>query len=89
MFAPVEKLGPSPDLRCAAMDLAPDLGTIADYRLTSEGLRETSVEPWLLGRCWGEICPVAIFGGRNEVDRSPAKALHAGVDRQRHHDAIR
>jgi hypothetical protein len=30
--------------------------TSGDYRLTRGGLRETSVKPQLLGRCWDEIC---------------------------------
>jgi hypothetical protein len=30
--------------------------TSGDYRLTRGGLRETSVRPQLLRRCWDELC---------------------------------
>ena len=35
--------------------------TSTDYRLTCGDLRETSINPWLLGWCWDDICPQLIL----------------------------
>jgi hypothetical protein len=65
---------------CAATSLGLNLVSSADYCLTCEGLQETSVRPWLLGRCWMGFAYTANFDAQRGVDRSPAKA--AGTNRR-------
>src|SRR3954467_3219768 len=60
---------------CAAMYSSTEQRISGDYRLTCGGLRETSDNPWLLGRCWdqtfalgsGEEMHLALVHSRSEL----------------------
>jgi hypothetical protein len=52
--------------------------------LTSGGLQETCVRPWLLGRAGMGFASAANFAAKPGVGRTPAEAVCAATNRQGH-----